>query len=128
MNEILKTWMQKVNKNIDNNLDHENSYARLLCFGSYKLGVSSPNGDIDSIVLAPNYVDWDKHFFGDLYNLLEEYSKYNKNIRDLTSVNFSHSMTPLIKLEFYGVQMDLLFANMDNVRQFDGKQTSCGIP
>lgn len=81
--------------------------------------MSSPHGDIDSIVLAPNYVDREKHFFGDLYQILEDYSKYNKNIKDLTSVNFTHSITPLIKLEFYGVQMDLLFANMDNVSQFD---------
>lgn len=103
MNEILKTWMSQVNKSVENKLDYANSFARLLCFGSYKLGVSTPKGDIDAIVLAPNYVDREKHFFGDLYNLLMEYSKYNKNINDLTCVNFTHSITPLIKLEFYGV-------------------------
>lgn len=103
MNEILKTWMKKVNLLLDNKLDIENSYARLLCFGSYKLGVSSPSGDIDCIVLTPNYVDRDKHFFGDLYQILEENSHHNKNIKDLTSVNFTNSITPLIKLDFYGV-------------------------
>lgn len=67
------------------------------------MGVSTPSGDIDAIVLAPNYVDREKHFFGILYNILNEYSKYNENIKDLTSVNYTHSITPLIKLEFYGV-------------------------
>lgn len=115
MNEILKTWMHKVNTQLDQGLEYENSYARLLCFGSYKLGVSTPSGDIDAIVLSPNYVHRDRDFFGTLYQMLEEYSKYNKNINQLTKVNAVHSITPLIKLEFYGVEMDLLFANLDNV-------------
>ena len=45
----------------------------MLCFGSYKLGVSGPSGDIDALVLCPNYVDWEEHFFGMLYPILEEY-------------------------------------------------------
>ena len=48
-------------------------------------------------------MDREKHFFGILYNLLNEYSKYNENIKDLTFVNYTHSITPLIKLEFYDV-------------------------
>lgn len=48
-------------------------------------------------------MDRDKHFFGDLYQILEENSHHNKNIKDLTSVNFTNSITPLIKLDFYGV-------------------------
>lgn len=31
--------------------------AKVFCFGSYKLGVSSPTGDIDCIIICPNYVD-----------------------------------------------------------------------
>lgn len=127
MDKILKTWMNKVNQTLNNKIELENSYARLLCFGSYKLGVSSPHGDMDCIVLAPNYVDREKHFFGDLYQLLQEYSKYNKNIKDLTQVNTVNSITPVIKLQFYEIQMDLLFANMDNVSQFDGQATSSGL-
>lgn len=65
--------------------------------------MSTPSGDIDAIVLAPSYVDRDTHFFGILYSLFEEYSQYNQNIQDLTTVNYTHSITPLIKMEFYGV-------------------------
>ncbi len=115
LNDILKTWMNKVNENFENIQELKNHSARLLCFGSYKLGVSTPKGDIDAIVLCPSYVDREKHFFGMLYSLFEEYSKYNENIKDLTSVNYVHSITPLIKMIFYDVQVDLLFAKMDNV-------------
>ncbi len=59
-------------------------------------------------------MDRDKHFFGTLYDILVDYSKYNEKIKDLTMVNYQHSITPLIKMEFYDVQVDLLFASMDN--------------
>ena len=65
----------------------ENSSAKLLPFGSYKLEVSSPSGDIDSLVLAPSYVDREKDFFGLLYELLQEIAEKNPAIRDLTTVN-----------------------------------------
>lgn len=56
-----------------------------------------------------------------------EYSKYNENIKDLTTVNYTHSITPLIKMDFYTVQVDLLFASMDNVKEFDGVILESGI-
>lgn len=55
----------------------------MVCFGSYVLGVSEPGGDIDSIVIAPNYIDWEKHFFGYFYEIIEEFSKQNQNIKNL---------------------------------------------
>lgn len=127
LNDILKTWMTKVNEIEKEQHDSKDSYARLLCFGSYKLGVSGPQGDIDAIVLCPNYVDREKHFFGILYKMFQDLSQFNDNIQELTSVNYTHSITPLIKMEFYGVSVDLLFAKMDNVSQFDGEITECGI-
>lgn len=33
-----------------------------------------------------------------------------------------NSITPLISLNFYGVEMDLLFATVDNVGLLDGNQ------
>lgn len=87
----------------------------MLCFGSYKLGVSSPKGDVDAIILVPIYVDWEKHFFGLLFDILSEYSKNNQNIKNLQAVNTQTSVTPLIAMNFYEVEMDLLFVSMDNL-------------
>ena len=132
INDILINWMKRVNEKedigvIDQNPNTSRNYARLLCYGSYKLGVSSPNGDIDALVLSPDYVKRDEHFFGDLFELLQQYSKDNDNITGLTSVNYEHSITPLIKMDFYGVDVDLIFANIEDVTVLDGYVNSSGL-
>lgn len=45
--EIVNSWMGRVGQ----------GSAKVLCFGSYKLGVSSPKGDVDAIILCPVHVD-----------------------------------------------------------------------
>lgn len=132
INDILRSWMDRVNESLnikvnDTNPNTSANYARLLCYGSYKLGVSSPNGDIDALVLSPSYVDRDKHFFGTLFDLLVQYSKDNENIKELTSINYEHSITPLITMEFYGVNVDLIFAKVDNINVLDGYVDQSGL-
>lgn len=132
INDILRSWMDRVNESLnikvnDTNPNTSTNYARLLCYGSYKLGVSSPHGDIDALVLSPSYVDRDKHFFGILFELLTQYSKNNENIKDLTSINYEHSITPLITMEFYGVNVDLIFAKVDNISVLDGFVNQSGL-
>jgi poly(A) polymerase len=87
INEIVSSWMQRINEQMGISSSSANNQARVLCFGSYKLGVSSPKGDIDAIVLTPIYVDREKHFFGTLFEILFEYSKNNANIKNLQAVN-----------------------------------------
>ena len=121
LNDILKLWMNKVN--IEENIDSKSvacSEAKLLCYGSYKLGVSTPTGDIDALVLAPLYVDRNKHFFGTLFDLLASIAKGNNQIKELSSINYEHTMTPLIKMDFYGVSVDLVFACLPDVSLLDG--------
>jgi len=44
----MKRWMARVReKKIMTEDASENSKIKLFCFGSYKLGVSEPSGDID---------------------------------------------------------------------------------
>jgi poly(A) polymerase Pap1 len=57
MTDIINIWMDKINEEMGINVQSNLNKARLLCFGSYVLGVSSPTGDIDCVVLAPNYLD-----------------------------------------------------------------------
>ena len=141
LNDILKTWMSKVNKNLleedpknhpilkdpKSELYKQKYTARLLCFGSYKLGVSTPTGDIDALVLSPYYVDRERDFFGILYGILKKKASYNKQITDLTFVNLSHSITPLIKMEFYDVSVDLVFACVQDITILDGTTLKSGL-
>lgn len=57
MNEIISLWMDKINELLGIKQIANINKSKLLPFGSYKLGVSSPNGDIDCLVLSPVYVD-----------------------------------------------------------------------
>lgn len=113
--EIINAWMSQINDTLGYNKQSSSNWARVLCFGSYKLGVSSPNGDVDAIVLVPFYVDREKHFFGTLYEMLQDYQRHNTNIKNLQAVNTQTAVTPLIAMNFYDVEIDLLFVSMDNL-------------
>lgn len=104
LGDILDTWMKRVKLRHGYPEDmQENGTARLMPYGSYKLGVSSPSGDIDSLILAPNYVDRIEDFFGLLYGLLQELAEKNPMIEHLTAVNQENTIMPLIKMDFYKV-------------------------
>ena len=132
LDAILRLWMKKVHAELKIVVDEadpasKNHYARLLCYGSYKLGVSGPDGDIDALVLAPNYVNRDKHFFGTLYDLLKELSGKNEDIRDLVFVNDKHAITPLINMRFQDIDVDLVFATLERVDMLDGRVDKLGL-
>jgi poly(A) polymerase len=92
--------------------------AFLLTFGSHKLGVNWINGDVDSLVLSPQYVDREKHFFGDLADILRK----DPNIEELLAIKDAY--VPVMKMKYYKVSFDLLFARIDakNFRD-DGMET-----
>ena len=117
LNEILLKWMDIVKRKHGLRPDPRSGNAILLCYGSYKLGVSSPSGDIDTLILAPYYVDRNDDFFGELYPLLMELSKSNPNIQEVNMVNQQHTIMPLIKMSFYSIPIDMVFANV----QFSGE-------
>ena len=76
----------------------------MFTFGSYRLGVQSPDADIDTLVVVPRHIDREQHFFGDLFKMLEA----EEQITELTAV--PKARVPVIKLVFSGVNIDLLFA------------------
>lgn len=132
LNELLRGWMAQVNALSGIHLDPSEptpiaNSAILLCFGSYKLGVATPSGDMDTLVLVPKYVDRKVHFFGILYNMLETKSKDNEQITQLTKVDYEHSVTPLIKMEFYGVSVDMVYAAVDDVSALAGEIRASGL-
>jgi poly(A) polymerase len=113
LNDILDLWMERVKRRHSIGSDEPSGNAKLLPYGSYKLGVSSPSGDVDALVLAPHYVDRNEDFFGMLYPLLEELSRTNSNIQDLTLVNQENTTTPLIKMTFHKLPIDMVFARVN---------------
>lgn len=119
LRDILDQWMQRVKKKHGIPPDSPTGNAKLLPYGSYKLGVSSPTGDIDTLVLAPYFVDRDEDFFGLLHGLLAELAQTNENIKELTMVNQQHTIMPLIKMTFYGIPIDMVFARVQYTDDLD---------
>ncbi|KAK1938434.1 putative poly(A) polymerase PAP [Babesia divergens] len=79
--------------------------AKLLTFGSYRLGIVAPDSDIDCLCLCPQSVTREA-FFGDFYASL-------KLIPAITKLHaVPDAYTPVIKLIYDGVDIDLLFANL----------------
>jgi poly(A) polymerase len=73
--------------------------------GSFKLGINSPDGDIDIVGIAPQHVTIED-FFTSLPPLLLE----QPGITSLLPIPKAN--VPIIELVFHGVSIDLLFASI----------------
>ncbi|KAI0019020.1 Poly(A) polymerase [Xylariomycetidae sp. FL0641] len=88
--------------------------GEVFTYGSYCLGVYGPGSDIDTLVTAPRYVsreDYFKHF----PTLLQEMTP-DGTITDLTAVE--DAFVPIIKFEFWGISIDLIFSRIATLTQF----------
>ncbi|KAI5298829.1 polynucleotide adenylyltransferase, partial [Ascosphaera atra] len=82
--------------------------GKIFTSGSYRLGVYGPGSDIDTLVVAPKHV-LAEDFFSDFPTLLERMSPPGA-IEKLTPV--PDAFVPIIKIEFSGISIDLLFARL----------------
>jgi poly(A) polymerase len=75
-------------------------------FGSYQLGASSHDSDIDAVCIVPPTVTREKHFFGELVALLGR----NQHVQEVFPI--PSAVVPLIKIRFRGVQFDILMSQV----------------
>ncbi|APA10629.1 hypothetical protein SS1G_12538 [Sclerotinia sclerotiorum 1980 UF-70] len=90
-----------------------NAGGRIFTYGSFRLGVYGPGSDIDTLVVVPKNVSREEYFemFPDL--LVEMAPK--GAIEDLTPVQEAY--VPIIKFEYSGISIDLIFARIDTLTQ-----------
>lgn len=79
--------------------------GKIFTFGSFRLGVHTKGADIDTLLVAPRHIDR-SDFFGSFYEFLKE----REETSDLRAVE--ESFVPVIKMEFDGIEIDLLFARL----------------
>ncbi|KAL7554996.1 hypothetical protein ACHAWF_018954 [Thalassiosira exigua] len=94
----------------------EAAATALLSFGSYRLGVHTPDADVDCLVLAPPHVTRED-FFGSWVDIL----KGEERVAELHPV--SSAYTPVIKFEMDSVKIDLIFARVNNSKWLTEQQT-----
>ena len=82
--------------------------GKIFTFGSYRLGVYGPGSDIDTLVVVPKHVtreDFFEHFPPTLVRMAPPGA-----IEEMTPVPDAY--VPIIKLEFSGISIDLIFARL----------------
>ncbi|OVF10156.1 putative poly(A) polymerase [Clavispora lusitaniae] len=80
--------------------------GKIFTFGSYRLGVYGQGSDIDTLVVVPKHVNR-QDFFDVFVDLLKKRSE----LEEITSV--PDAFVPIIKMEFGGISIDLIFAKLD---------------
>ena len=102
---VIRSWEQRVA--VSKNLIGESEKAcRLVCIGSYKLGVHLKESDIDLICIAPNWIT--RHDFN---ILLVELLQVTEGVSQLRPV--PHASVPVLKVNLDGVDFDLQFARLE---------------
>ena len=106
LNKLVKDWIreQSILKNIPPTTA-ETVGGKIFTFGSYRLGVNSRGGDIDSLCVSPRHIER-TDFFTSFLEILKGCSE----VEELHAV--PDAFVPVIKMEFDGVQIDLLFARL----------------
>jgi len=102
---ILNEWMKEIapTKNIPE--QYAEASAKIYTSGSYRLGVNSPTGDIDTICVVPKFITID-----DFFSTLQEKLIAMEEIDDFTAV--PDAFVPVMKFVFSGIDIDLLFAQL----------------
>nr|VZH90243.1 unnamed protein product [Spirometra erinaceieuropaei] len=107
LQDISNKWIYK--KALEQNLpDHIASATtgKIFTFGSYRLGVNFRGADIDALFVVPRFITRDE-FFSEFQAVLTE----EEAVEEIHAV--VDAFVPVLKLKFMGVEIDLLFAQVD---------------
>lgn len=101
---ILMEWVTEVGNQQEMSEEDSKQGCKLVSLGSYRLGVVHPETDTDVCVIGPPHISRES-FFADFYELLRQ--------RDgVTECVPIFAYTPIIKLKFRGVRLDMLYAKI----------------
>nr|XP_028580977.1 poly(A) polymerase gamma isoform X1 [Podarcis muralis] len=106
LNSLVKEWIVEVaeKKNLPSSVSSRCG-GKIFTFGSYRLGVHTKGADIDALCVAPRHVER-----SDFFQLFFEKLKLKDGIRNLRAVEDAY--VPVIKFEFDGIEIDLVFARL----------------
>uniref|UniRef100_A0A2H1VG45 Poly(A) polymerase n=1 Tax=Spodoptera frugiperda TaxID=7108 RepID=A0A2H1VG45_SPOFR len=106
LNKLVKTWIRE--ESLKQNMPPavaKTVGGKVLCFGSYRLGVHNKGADIDALCVAPQHIRR-RNFFVELRKLLESHPL----VKDVRAIEAAY--VPLIKLDVDGIEIDLLFSRL----------------
>lgn len=107
INTLYKNWIRQISvksKNMPEDMA-EKVGGKVCTFGSFRLGVNSQGGDIDTLCIAPRHIER-ADFFSSFAELLKRQPEVSKHMV------IEEAFVPVIKLEFDGIELDMLFARL----------------
>ncbi|CAH2061942.1 unnamed protein product, partial [Iphiclides podalirius] len=106
LHRLVRQWIrdESLRKNMPLSVA-ETVGGNIYTFGSYRLGVHHRGADIDALCVAPRHIDR-TDYFQSFYELL----KTQPQVKDLRAVE--DAFVPVIKMNFDGIEIDLLFARL----------------
>ncbi|XP_055540884.1 poly(A) polymerase type 3 [Wyeomyia smithii] len=106
LNTLVKQWVRDVSiaKNMPEAVA-EKLGGKIYTFGSYRLGVHHKGADIDALCVAPRNIER-ADYFGSFFELL----KKQPEVTECRAVE--EAFVPVIKMNFDGIEIDLLFARL----------------
>lgn len=106
LNTLVKQWVKdvSVSKNMPEQMA-EKLGGKIYTFGSYRLGVHHKGADIDALCVAPRNIER-SDYFSSFFDLL----KLQPEVTECRAVE--EAFVPVIKMNFDGIEIDLLFARL----------------
>ncbi|XP_077189234.1 poly(A) polymerase gamma isoform X3 [Paroedura picta] len=106
LSNLVKEWIVEVGeqKNLLSSVTSDPG-GKIFTFGSYRLGVHTKGADIDALCVAPRHVER-SDFFQSFFDKLKQHD----GIKNLRAVEDAY--VPVIKFEFDGIEIDLVFARL----------------
>lgn len=106
LNALVKQWIRdtSIARNMPPNVA-DNVGGKIYTFGSYRLGVHHKGADIDALCVVPRHI-LRSDYFTSFFELL----KKQPEVTDLRAVE--DAFVPVIKMDFDGIEIDLLFAKL----------------
>ncbi|KAK9803319.1 hypothetical protein WJX73_001420 [Symbiochloris irregularis] len=113
LDALVKVWVKKVTQNLqlgEHMINEAN--AKVFSFGSYRLGVHLPGGDIDALCVGPRHVKRDVFFGTEPYSLQRMLTEI-PDVTDLRPV--PESYVPVMGFDMAGISIDLLYASLGSM-------------
>eukprot|EP00918_Siedleckia_nematoides_P065259 GHVU01141986.1.p1 GENE.GHVU01141986.1~~GHVU01141986.1.p1 ORF type:complete len:455 (-),score=39.52 GHVU01141986.1:743-2107(-) len=105
LSDALQEWIQEIGKTKGlTEPEAQKAGGRVFTFGSYRLGVVTPGGDIDALCVAPKFANRQMFFDSFCKKLKEEASSVQ---------TVPEAYVPIARVTLDGVDLDLLFASLD---------------
>ncbi|NXE92246.1 PAPOG polymerase, partial [Menura novaehollandiae] len=107
LNNLVKEWISELaeSKNLPPSIT-EHVGGKIFTFGSYRLGVHTKgSSDIDALCVAPSHVER-----SDFFQSFFEKLKNQEEVKNLRAIEDAY--VPVIKFEFDGIEIDLVFAKL----------------